>query len=101
MKIYLLRVATLVARGQRFELGWKTSSRTTVDGRRPDDSTPLFAEMAAPGTAFEGEWRESEFLKQPEIARALHWKQPDRRHVFESSNRFAEGALAAHAHYAE
>jgi CRISPR-associated protein Csm5 len=101
MKIYLLRVATLVARGQRYELGWKTSPRGTVDGRRPEDSTPLFAEMAPPGTVFEGEWRESEFLKQPEIARALHWKHPDRRHLLEFSNRFAEGALALHARYAE
>ena len=101
MKIYLLRVATLVARGPRYELGWKTSTRGTVDGRRPDDSTPMFAEMSPPGTVFEGEWRESEFLKQPEIARALHWKAPDRRHLFDFSNRFAEGALALHARYAE
>lgn len=62
MKIYLLRVATLVARGDRYELGWKQSPRGTVDGRRPDDGTPIFAEMAVPGTAFEGAWQENTFL---------------------------------------
>ena len=63
MKVYLLRVATLAAKGKdpagvdRFELGWK-SLRGSVDSRRIEESTPSFAEMASPGTTFEGAWRE-------------------------------------------
>ena len=52
-KVYLLRTSTLQPRGANFTLGWKQSPRGTVDGARPDDSTPAFAEMAAPGTTFE------------------------------------------------
>ena len=101
-KVYLLRVATLISRGpDRYDLGWKTSPRGTVDGRRPDDSTPVFSEMANPGVAFEGDWRESGFLKQPDVARALHWKQPDRGHLFDAANRFSESVLAGEARYAE
>ena len=56
MKVYLLRVSTLVARGPakggssdaKFELGWK-SVRGSTDSRRIEESTPLFAEMATPG----------------------------------------------------
>jgi CRISPR-associated protein Csm5 len=102
MKIYVLRVATLVARGsQRYELGWKAAPRGAVDGRRPEEGTPSFAEMAPPGTVFEGEWQESEFLKRPDVVRSLHWKQPDRGHLFEAVNKFSEGALDLHAKYAE
>jgi len=102
MKIYVLRIATLVARGgQRYELGWKASPRGAVDGRRPEEGTPSFAEMAPPGTVFEGEWHESEFLKQPDVVRSLHWKQPDRGHLFEAVNKFSEGALDLHTKYAE
>ena len=57
MRVYLLRTATLVARGGNFELGWK-SQRGSVDSRRMDESAFAFAEMASPGTAFEGGWRE-------------------------------------------
>ena len=81
MKVYLLRTATLIARGEgRFELGWK-SARGSVDAKRVDDSTPFFAEMAAPGTAFDGDWRE---------------RSPgDRVKMFQASNRYAEGQIAA------
>ena len=60
-KVYLLRTSTLQPRGANFALGWKTSPRGAVDGARPDDSTPSFAEMAAPGSAFEGDWNEKNF----------------------------------------
>ena len=49
-KVYLLRTSTLQPRGGSFTLGWKQSPRGTVDGARPDESTPTFAEMAVPGT---------------------------------------------------
>ena len=55
-KVYLLRTSTLQPRGGNFALGWKQSPRGTVDGARPDESTPTFAEMAVPGTSFTGMW---------------------------------------------
>ena len=56
-KIYLLRVSTLQPKsGQTYELGWKQASRGNA--RRPEEGTPLFVEMATPGTVFEGHWRQ-------------------------------------------
>jgi CRISPR-associated protein Csm5 len=86
MKVYLLRVAALVARGGKFELGWK-SARGTSDSRHIDESTPAFAEMAVPGTAFEGAWSED--------------SPQDRSRLFQASNRYAAGQLARHKQYAE
>jgi CRISPR-associated protein Csm5 len=87
MKVYLLRVSTLVAKGAgKFELGWK-SVRGSTDSRRIDESTPLFAEMATPGTIFEGAWSEK--------------STQDRTRLFQSANRYAAGQLARHKHYAE
>jgi len=87
MKVYLLRAATLVARGPgKFELGWK-SPRGTSDGRRVDESTPAFAEMASPGTTFEGSWRES--------------STGDRQRIFQASNRFAASQLERHNQFAQ
>jgi len=86
MKIYLLRTSTLVSRGGgNFELGWK-SPRGTSDARRIDDSTPTFAEMAVPGTTFEGVWREAD----------AH----DRGKMFLASNGYAAAQLARHKEYA-
>ncbi len=103
MKVYLLRVSTVVARGKdQNELGWKTSPRGSVDGKRPEDSTPSFAEMAAPGTVFEGAWRETAFLTQPEVRRALNWReQPAPQAVFAAANAYAAGVLSLHRQYAE
>lgn len=56
-RIYLLRASTLEPRGAgKFELAWKQIPGRSV--KRLEDSTPVFAEMAVPGTAFEGDWRE-------------------------------------------
>ncbi len=101
-KIYLLRVATLVARGrEEYALGWKQSPRGAADGRRPADATPIFAEMASPGSAFEGSWQEKQFLDQPEIRRMLGWREPvERAQVFEAANQYAAGLLAVHKNYA-
>lgn len=86
-KIFLLRASTLVPRGAgKFELGWK-SMRGSVDSRKIDESTPVFAEMAAPGTAFEGIWQEKSL--------------GDRHKLFSSSNRYAASQLARHKQYAE
>jgi CRISPR-associated protein Csm5 len=100
-KIYLLRTCTIQPRGQGFVLGWKRSPSGTVDGARPDDSTPSFAEMAAPGTTFEGDWQEKDFLLKPEVRRTLRW--PDgfnRAKIFEAVNVYAGGLLSLQRQYA-
>jgi CRISPR-associated protein Csm5 len=83
MKIYLLRTSTMVARGSKFELGWKSARGTG----RVDDSTPVFAEMAAPGMVFEGLWKET----------SAH----DRQKLFQASNSFAASQIQRHKAYAE
>jgi CRISPR-associated protein Csm5 len=101
LKLYLLRVSTLVARGGRYELGWKQTPRGTVPGNQAGESTPLFAEMAAPGTVFEGVWRENAFLAQPEIARALRWREPvTGARILTAANRYAARLLAIQKQYA-
>ena len=100
-KIYLLRVSTLESRGAgKFELAWKTSPRGS--SRRPEDSTPIFAEMAAPGTVFEGEWRENEFLRRPEITKALRRRERlDRRTLFRLVNSYSSNLIELQKTYAE
>ncbi|HEX3879335.1 MAG TPA: hypothetical protein VHW24_20275 [Bryobacteraceae bacterium] len=99
-KIYLLRTSTLQPRGPNFALGWK-APRGSVDGARPDESTPSFAEMAAPGVVFEGAWDEKTFFLQPEVRRSVRWpEQFDRARVFESANVFAGGLLTLQRQYA-
>jgi CRISPR-associated protein Csm5 len=100
-KIYLLRTSTLQPRGGNFTLGWKTSPRGAVDGSRPDDSTPAFAEMAAPGTTFSGAWEEKRFFQQPEVRRAVRWQESfDRAKIFDAVNVYAAGLLSLQRHYA-
>lgn len=100
-KVYLLRVSTLQPRGNSYALGWKQSPRGTVDGSRPDDSTPVFAEMAPPGSAFEGDWRENPFYMQPEIRRAVRWQDSfDRGRIFDAANDYAARLLDTHKQYA-
>jgi CRISPR-associated protein Csm5 len=100
-KVYLLRTSTLQPRGGAFTLGWKQSPRGTVDGARPDDSTPTFAEMAVPGTAFRGVWDEKTFFLQPEVRRSIRWPESfNRARMFESVNVYAQGLLALQRQYA-
>jgi CRISPR-associated protein Csm5 len=85
MKIHLLRVSTLVPKGGgKYELGWKSQRGAS---NRADDSTPLFVEMASPGTSFDGSWSEK--------------STSDRVKQFQASNRFAAKLLAHHKAYAE
>jgi CRISPR-associated protein Csm5 len=102
-RVYLLRLATLVARGpQQYALGWKQAGRGAAEGKRPEDGTPSFAEMAAPGTAFEGVWRENAFLNREEVRQVLRWSGPvTRERLFEAANRHAEKQLDVHAQYAQ
>jgi CRISPR-associated protein Csm5 len=60
--------------------------RGSSDARHIDDSTPLFAEMATPGTAFQGAWTEK--------------SAQDRARFFQSANRYAAAQLARHKQYA-
>lgn len=100
-KVYLLRVSTLQPRGGSYALGWKQIPRGAVDGSRPDDSTPIFAEMAPPGFTFEGNWQEKTFFTQPEIRRVIRWQESfDRSRIFEAANDYAARLLAAHKQYA-
>jgi len=101
--VYMLRLATLVARGAgQYGLGWKQTGRGAADGKRPEDGTPAFAEMAAPGTAFEGIWRENAFLNREEVRQSLRWSAPvTRERLFVAANRYAEKQLELHAGYAQ
>ena len=100
-KVYLLRVSTLEARGTgRFELAWKQSPRGA--GKRPEDGTPLFAEMASPGTVFHGDWHENQFLAQPEISRALRARErPSVPQIFQAINGYTAQLLQVQAQYAD
>ncbi len=101
-RVYMLRLATLTARApQQYALGWKQSGRGAAEGRKPEDGTPTFAEMADPGTSFEGIWRENEFLNREEVRQSLRWSAPvTRERLFEAANRYAEKQLQLHAQYA-
>ncbi len=100
-KIYLLRVSTLQPRGSSYALAWKQSPRGAVEGARPEDSTPVFAEMAPPGSVFEGAWQEKTFFTQPDIRRVVRWQESfDRSRVFEAANDYAARLLALHKQYA-
>jgi CRISPR-associated protein Csm5 len=102
-RIYLLRTATLVQRGGRTEVGWKMSPRGAVEFRRPGDSTPHFAEMAAPGTVFEGEMGTAMVATQEKARRALQWNgaAPGWDAVLSAANDAAAQLLALHRRYAE
>jgi len=100
-KIYLLRTSTLQPRGANFALGWKQSPRGAVDGNRPEDSTPSFAEMTVPGTVFEGDWDEKSFFLQPEVRRSVRWPEGfNRAKIFEAVNVYAAGLLSLQRQYA-
>ncbi|MBS1853984.1 MAG: type III-A CRISPR-associated RAMP protein Csm5 [Acidobacteria bacterium] len=100
-KVYLLRTSTLQPRGGGYALGWKQSPRGAVDGGRPEESTPVFAEMAAPGTVFSGGWDEKQFFLQPEVRRSVRWPEAfGRQKIFEAANVYAQGLLALQRQYA-
>ncbi len=101
-KIYLLRVSTLQARGAgSYALGWKLSPRGAVDGAKPEESTPVFAEMAMPGVSFEGDWREHNFFLQPDVRRMVRWQESfSRARIFDAANDYAAKLLALHKQYA-
>jgi CRISPR-associated protein Csm5 len=100
-KVYLLRTSTLESRGPgRFELAWKQIPRGSV--KRAEDATPAFAEMAAPGAVFEGEWHQNAFLSQPEIGKVLRRRASvDPSVMFDLANGYTEQLLRIQKQYAE
>ncbi len=101
-RVYLTRTSTLISRGKGLELGWKCGSRGSVDARRVSESTPTFAEMAPPGTVFEGTWSERAPLSNPDVLSALRWKDAaGARQFVDAANFAAERLIAYHRAYAE
>jgi CRISPR-associated protein Csm5 len=102
-KVYLTRTASLETRpGGSPQLAWKVAGRGSVPGSRVTDSTPVFAEMAVPGTTFSGNWTERTFYENPELTRALGWRSvPEPKTIVDSVNDYAAAQLAHHARYAE
>jgi hypothetical protein len=101
-RVYLVRVAKLVPKSPgSYALGWKAGTRAAIDGARPQDSTAWFAEMADPGTAFQGAWTEHAFLGTDEVRRLSRWPGPANRSRFlQAANGHAERLLAIQREYA-
>lgn len=101
-KIYVTRTATLLDRGGRTELGWKLSPRGSVEGRRSADATPVLAEMAIPGTVFEGTFAEPPFFSRTETLRSLNWREsPGPLRYAAAVNSLSARILAAQRRWAE
>jgi CRISPR-associated protein Csm5 len=100
-KVYLLRVSTLESRpAGKYEVAWKQATRGA--SKRAEDSAPIFAEMAVPGTTFEGECEENKFLASPDIAKVLRRKErPGVAALFETANSYMEGLLRLQQQYAD
>lgn len=101
-KIYLTRTASLDTRQpEKPQLVWKIAGRGSVPNQRIGESSASFAEMAIPGTTFEGNWTERKFLKAEEFARPLGWRSvPNIDLLINSANQYAAAQLEVHAHYA-
>jgi CRISPR-associated protein Csm5 len=101
-RVYLLRTATLESRqANRFELGWKQAGgRGSVAGNRPDDGSLAFAEMAQPGTVFQGDFDEKVFLKTPEVARSLRLSESaSLEKIFAAANTYSAELLKMQRRY--
>ena len=101
-RVFLTRVSSLDTRQPgKPQLSWKVTGRGSVPAGRVSDATPLFAEMAIPGTSFSGEWDEKTFLENPELGRALGWRSvPTPSMLLEAANTYAAGQLEIHSQYA-
>jgi CRISPR-associated protein Csm5 len=102
-KVYVSRTASLDLRQpDKPQLVWKVAGRGSVASQRVNEATPVFAEMAVPGTEFTGRWEEHIFLKQPDLARSLGWRgAPDVDAIISAANAYAASQLDLHAHYAQ
>jgi CRISPR-associated protein Csm5 len=85
-RIYMVKTATMQGAGK--QLGWKP--------------VPVFAEMAIPGSVFEGSWHEREFLAQDEVWRMLRWGHAvSRKRVFSAANDYAAKQIDVHGRFAQ
>ncbi|MFL6417721.1 MAG: type III-A CRISPR-associated RAMP protein Csm5 [Bryobacteraceae bacterium] len=101
-KVYLTRTASLNLQGGKAQLSWKVAGRGSVPPQRMSEATPLFAEMATPGTSFVGAWQERGFLENQETARALGWRSvPSSKMIVDAANDYAEAQIGAQQRYAE
>ena len=101
-RVFLTRTASLDTRqADKPQLVWKVAGRGSVPAQRVADATPVFAEMAVPGTQFSGRWEQRSFLQNPELARSLGWRSaPDVAVIATAANQYAAAQLQLHAHYA-
>jgi CRISPR-associated protein Csm5 len=103
MKIFMMRVATLAPGGPgKLTLRWKQAPHGSVDGNRPAAGALTFAEMAEPGSVFQGRWRENPYYQDQSVAKALRWKAVlSTSTLMESANANSAKMLASHRRYAE
>ncbi len=103
MKVYLTRVASLDTRQPgKTQLSWKVAGRGSVAGNQAAGATPVFAEMASPGTSLNGTWSERKFYENPELTRALGWRSvPQPKAIIDAANEWAGAQLDQHARFAE
>jgi CRISPR-associated protein Csm5 len=94
-KVYLLRTSTLIERGGKLEGGWKASPGRAIEARRAEESTPLLAEMAAPGTAFQGVWQVPASMRSPSTLKMLRMRAPVAPAAFCQAMNGLSGALLA------
>jgi CRISPR-associated protein Csm5 len=101
-KIFLTRTASLDTRqANKPQLVWKVAGRGSVSPQRVADATPVFAEMALPGTEFLGRWEERTFLQNPELSRAFGWRStPGLESITAAANQYAAAQLDLHSHFA-
>jgi CRISPR-associated protein Csm5 len=104
-RIYLSRTATLVepkSPGGQPAMAWRMAPRGTVESRRADDSTPSFAEMAQPGTVFEGSWHERTHYLQSDVRRSLHWSEEfSTKALLAAANEYSGAVISQHQRYAQ
>lgn len=102
-KVYVSRTASLDLRQpDQPQLVWKVAGRGSVAAPRVNEATPVFAEMAVPGTEFHGRCEEHTFLRQPDLARSLGWRNaPEIETLVAAANKYAASQLDLHARYAE
>jgi len=102
-KIYVSRTASLDFRQPgNPQLVWKVAGRGSVAAQKVNDATPVFAEMATPGTEFSGRCEEHAFLRQPDLARSLGWRGvPDLDSIVAAANQYSSSQLDLQARYAQ
>jgi CRISPR-associated protein Csm5 len=101
-KVFLTRTASLNTQGGKPQLSWKVAGRGSVPPQRLPEATPVFAEMAVPGTSFSGDWDERKFFEEQDMARALGWRSaPSPKLIMDAANAYAAAQIDIHLKYAE